>query len=470
MRPLELSLLLLVAGVFLILVVRGRMPLSWLFGILAILTAFLALQVWLEMFRWQMAPLYIALLILAMILVYAIAIGRPLKRRSLRWIGFSIFIIFLIILGAFLSLALPISKLPVPTGPYAVGTSNLYLVDNDRPEDYTEDSSDVRELMVQLWYPIDKQEDGDRAEYVQQMDIAGPALAARLNLPSFLLDHLQLIRANSVVDAPIFIQDRPYPVLLFSHGLMGIRMQNSFQLEELASHGYVIASPDHTYDSVLTIMPDDRVLFHDNDALFPEDISNIEAGQNLVNVRSGDLSFVLSRLEEMNQDPGEMLFEQLSLNQVGFIGHSTGGGTVLETCFQDDRCKATVALDSWVEVVADENQLSELPVPVLFMNSEDWLGPENRAIGKALATNSSASSYEVTIAGAHHNNFTDIPLLSPLTPLLDLAGPVDGRRILKIINNFSVSFFDKYLKGIPGEMSDNFESTYPEVRFEVYRP
>jgi dienelactone hydrolase len=373
-------------------------------------------------------------------------------------------------LGAFLSLALPISKLPVPTGPYAVGTSILYLVDDDRPESYTKDSDDVRELMVQLWYPVDKKQKGDKSEYIQQLDIAGPALAERLNLPSNLLDHLGLIRTNAIVEAPIYSQDGPYPMLIFSHGLMGIRMQNSFQMEELASHGYVVASPDHTYDSVLTVMPDGRVLFHDNDALFPEDISQIDAGQNLVSVRSDDLSFVLNRLEDMNQDPAEMLYEQLNLNQVGFIGHSTGGGTILETCFQDDRCKASVALDSWVEVVADENQSSELPVPVLFMNSEDWLGPENKAIGKALAANSSTSSYEVTIAEAHHNNFTDIPLLSPLTPLLDLAGPVDGRKILKIINDFSVSFFDKYLKGFPGEMSDKIEPTYPEVLFEVHRP
>jgi hypothetical protein len=104
------------------------------------------------------------------------------------------------------------------------------------------------------------------------------------------------------------------------------------------------------------------------------------------------------------------------------------------------------------------------------MNSEDWLGSENRSLGKALAANSSASSYEVTITGAHHNNFSDIPLLSPLTSLINLSGPVDGRKTLKIINDYSVSFFGQYLKGIPGEMPDKFESKYPEVRFEVYEP
>ena len=142
----------------------------------------------------------------------------------------------------------------------------------------------------------------------------------------------------------------------------------------------------------------------------------------------------------------------------------------METCFEDDRCAAAVALDSWVQVIADENQTSELPVPVLFMNSEDWLGSENRSLGKALAANSSALSYEVTITGAHHNNFSDIPLLSPLTSLINLSGPVDGRRTLKIINDYTILFFDKYIKGIPGEISEKFESTYPEVRFEVYEP
>jgi predicted dienelactone hydrolase len=47
-----------------------------------------------------------------------------------------------------------------------------------------------------------------------------------------------------------------YPVLIFSHGLTGFRNQNTFEVEELASHGYIIVGIDHTYDAAATIFTD----------------------------------------------------------------------------------------------------------------------------------------------------------------------------------------------------------------------
>ena len=46
--------------------------------------------------------------------------------------------------------AIPVPKLPAPTGPYAIGTYSTYLVDNNRLEAYTDDPDDTRELMCRF--------------------------------------------------------------------------------------------------------------------------------------------------------------------------------------------------------------------------------------------------------------------------------------------------------------------------------
>jgi hypothetical protein len=44
-------------------------------------------------------------------------------------------------------------RFPHPTGRHGIGTLTYHWVDADRPEAFTADPDDRRELMVQLWYP-----------------------------------------------------------------------------------------------------------------------------------------------------------------------------------------------------------------------------------------------------------------------------------------------------------------------------
>jgi predicted dienelactone hydrolase len=47
----------------------------------------------------------------------------------------------------------PVFRFPHPTGHHGIGTVTYHWVDADRPEAFTADPDDRRELMVQLWYP-----------------------------------------------------------------------------------------------------------------------------------------------------------------------------------------------------------------------------------------------------------------------------------------------------------------------------
>ncbi|MBU5443627.1 hypothetical protein [Paenibacillus sp. MSJ-34] len=60
--------------------------------------------------------------------------------------------------SVYLSLLLPVFSMPEPTGSYAVGTISLHLTDESRDETFSADPNDKRELMVNVWYPADREE------------------------------------------------------------------------------------------------------------------------------------------------------------------------------------------------------------------------------------------------------------------------------------------------------------------------
>ena len=49
---------------------------------------------------------------------------------------------------------------------------------------------------------------------------------------------------------------------------------------------------------------------------------------------------------------GEMA-NHIDLGLVGVYGHSTGGGAAVRFCLSDERCKAVLGMDAWVEPVPD---------------------------------------------------------------------------------------------------------------------
>jgi hypothetical protein len=99
------------------------------------------------------------------------------------------------------------------------------------------------------------------------------------------------------------------------------------------------------------------------------------------------------------------------------------------------------------------------------MQSEDWSGERNTALFNLLYANTESPAYKLVINGTKHYDFTDIPMLTPLAPLLGLKGPINGQRSLAIINTYTLAFFDQTLKGIPSPLLTGQSSDYPETVF-----
>jgi len=80
------------------------------------------------------------------------------------------------------------------------------------------------------------------------------------------------------------------------------------------------------------------------------------------------------------------------------------------------------------------------------------------------------AGYYVQVPGMFHADMTDVPLLSPLASRLGLSGPIGAQRAHRIINAYSLAFFDRHLKDRPAVLLDGPAAQYPEVLFETRRP
>lgn len=79
------------------------------------------------------------------------------------------------------------------------------------------------------------------------------------------------------------------------------------------------------------------------------------------------------------------------------------------------------------------------------------------------------AGYFVRVPGMFHSNFTDLPNWSALAAPLGLTGPIDGQRAHRIVNAYSLAFFDRHLLGHPANLLDGPAKQYPEVLFESRR-
>ena len=75
-----------------------------------------------------------------------------------------------------------------------------------------------------------------------------------------LSSYQSVLWTHARLEGPIASHGHPFPVLLFNPAWTGRRTQNTFLAEELASHGYIVAGIDHTYNSGPVAFPDGRVV------------------------------------------------------------------------------------------------------------------------------------------------------------------------------------------------------------------
>ncbi len=424
-----------------------------------------------EGLRWQMYPLYgIAIVLFLMSLTAFMREGKleasAAPKPQLLPILLSL---LLLAVSTAIPILLPVPTVPPPTGPYSVGTHTYVLTDQGRKEIFS-GKDEPRKFMIQVWYPALPPDLGTPpAPWMDNAEIIAPAIAEYINLPTYFLDHLSLAKTSAYQSIPPAPGDGPYPVLLFSHGWNGFRAQSTFLMQDLASHGYVVVSLEHTYGSRMAVFPDGQVAPNNPNALPPGDLPALEYEEKaniLVTQWTQDIGYALDYLSGLNQnDPSGLLTGLLDLEKVGNFGHSTGGGAVLQFCASDPRCKVGLTLDAFVRPVSKSVLANGTSQPFFYMFSEYWPFERNTKLFEEYYSHVQADNRIVTILGSDHYDFSDLPALTPLAPKMGLKGPINGPRVQKIIQDYVLAFFDREFKGLPAPLLDGPSPEYPEVIF-----
>lgn len=119
--------------------------------------------------------------------------------------------------------------------------------------------------------------------------------------------------------ADLYIPREPFramPLVVISHGLGGGRTAFKYFAEHLASHGYVVAVPEHPGSSGKQF-----------EALLNNQETDVSRPTEFID-RPLDISFLLDELLQRNQtDP--LLKSRINSEQVGVLGHSYGGYTAI---------------------------------------------------------------------------------------------------------------------------------------------
>ena len=419
-----------------------------------------------EGYRWQMIPIYglTAILGLSALINGAMAPQSPTDWKPIA----SSLTFVLLLLSTALPILLPVPVIPVPTGRYQVGTRLYELTDESRREIYS-GQDEARRFMIQVWYPSDANASNKKAPWMANAEIYVPAIATYIDMPVFFLDHLALVKVPAYKESEVVKTDKGFPVILFSHGWNGFNAQNTSQALELASHGYVVVGVQHTYGAVITVFPDGTIANNNPSALASDDtpVEEYEViAHKLANQWAGDLGFVLNYLEELNNDANSDFYQKLDLSRVGAYGHSTGGGAAIQFCGTDPRCKTLLGLDPFMRPVSYEVIDNGVTQPAFFMFSQRWaddVDSRNNELFNRFYPHVENSLGVVSIAGTAHYDFSDIPLLSPLTPQLGLKGPINGKRVTAIVNDYLLSFFEATLNGKSNSLFEN-PSPYPEIK------
>ena len=381
---------------------------------------------------------------------------------------------------------LPVFKLPVPSGSYGVGGTAFAVVDSSRQEEFgPAGQAGFRTFPVRVWYPAAPGAKGKRVRYAATPEVASPMVKV---LPPILVHQYRYVKTHTVAEAPLAPREGLFPVLIFSHGYTGYSAQNTPQMEELASRGYVVLAIAHTYDASAAVFPDGRVIAVDPglvqtmapaasnpDSVFAATRSLLaaldRAGTSVDRqarfrdfmqtnppritksypVWARDTRYLLDYLERLpGSGPTARFAGKLDLSKVGIFGMSFGGSNAGEVCRADPRCRAGINIDGMQFGPLIDDSLT---VPFMIVASETAV-PLHRAIFDRFR----GPGYLLTLKGTQHVGLTDLPYLAPfLFSKLGLTGTMPVDRSEQVMSDYIGGFFDTYLQGRPSTLFTNPE-------------
>ncbi len=361
-------------------------------------------------------------------------------------------------------------QLPTPSGTFGIGRIGYEWIDLSRPDPYSTDPQAHRDLMVYLWYPSPRGNTAEAGWYLP----GAKAMDADSDLQPHVREEFEAawplivsgkIRPHAIENAPVANTPKKFPVVLLSHGLGGTGFEYTALIEELVSHGYVVAAVEHTDTAIAVAFPGGKIVPFHREAI-PADLPADERFKRMVaaagleiSTGASDLVFVLNHLEKMNEAGTRhfLLSGRLDLKNVAAVGHSAGADFATRACQLDARIKACVSLDGGMSPVSAFPEYPDgkpFHQPVLLLEVDhsrerkpysetqyaDYLKEMEAELNRC-----PLGSYHVILKapGLYHGSFSDYRLLAAQGRVVETQTALHN---LRLTQSFTLAFLDKYLK------------------------
>jgi predicted dienelactone hydrolase len=299
-------------------------------------------------------------------------------------------------------------------GPYPIGVTTLALADAAR---MNVAGTGPRPVLTEVYYPSTS--------------------AAIAGVPRDVVTVLDIPIVATPAYRDVAIAPGPFPLVLFSHGNFGIRFQSFFFAAHLASHGYVVVTPDHHGNTFV-----DQLV----------GIVDPSVGAN----RPRDLSFLIDQFLAFNGEAGNRFQDAILPEAIGASGHSFGGFTVLTLAGPGGDPRIKAILPQAPAAAFTDSFLQAITVPVLIVGGSidetTEFEPNQQHPFDVIPSGAPVVALaELTNAG--HFTFSDFceverALLSFLGGFDEACEPrhLPWRHAHEIVNYLALNFFDATLR------------------------
>ena len=367
-----------------------------------------------------------------------------------------------------MSKAANIKDIKQTTGLYSVGTKRMVWVDSTRTNWFIDGYGEHRKLMTQIWYPADNTTLLRKSKYIDNKKALTHTIRLQgYDIPEILTNQMGSINCNSWENAEPLL-GTTYPVIIFSHGHGGLRTQNTNQVEELASHGYIVIAVDHTFDAGFVEFPNGEIIY--SLTARPHDQPLVESSETFYTrfgYRVDDINFIINQIDLFNEYDSK-IFSIMDKNNIGVFGHSFGGLTSFYAGYHNDRIKSCFALDGWFLPLPDTLMVQDIKKPIMHLGQNNkgptqfWKDGNFQKMEIFMKKNSSLSII-IDIPGSYHYDYSDFTYFSYLAKILKFSGDVSTTEMANIMNHTLLDFFNYTLKKEGVIDLNGYRTKFPKI-------
>ncbi|MBT8234878.1 MAG: hypothetical protein KJO04_01690 [Bacteroidia bacterium] len=315
------------------------------------------------------------------------------------------------------------TQLIQPTGKFGVGTVLYEWTDKTRDLKFTSHEGDKRTILVQLWYPAAIDSNSVKAPYSALSKDYQKTITNSYLRPSF---NPEVEISNLVIIAP---------------GRGTERFLYTTIAEELASHGYSVASVDMPeigytiYSDGFIIKPSKK--FQPPRGMMGGPYEKVDQFFEVpTDIGFQDLQFAYEKIKELcNADPNGRFTNKIDTENIGLFGHSLGGRIAGLFAAKTNTVKGYVSMEGIPPRDIRYNGKMDMPI-ALLCSSGTW--PYAKDNYFSIIDNRSNPVYMIELDTFGHNSVTDNPYLYPDS----FNYEIDPEIALEISRNIVLTYFN----------------------------